>query len=207
MSRPWFLILRFAVSTTPSTTRPTTTWCPTPLAPPTAWLLLSTFSWRSWGGLTLCFASSWTLIAWPMWGKYGENGGFIGFEVFPHHWLIESWLESAEFLVVLLKPNRLLDQHSGTGYQAGRCWNWEGPDDHHPLLHRNSEDRGWCVSQGLPLLLVFAILSHLHCQILTKLLCQRWFHLLFHHHFHNCHAPPLRTSEWKPLRSWCSPRL
>ena len=38
--------LRFAVWTTPSTTRPTTMWCPTPLAPPTAWLLSSMSCWR-----------------------------------------------------------------------------------------------------------------------------------------------------------------
>ena len=45
-------------------------------------------------------------------------------------------------------------------FPGGR-WNREGPDDHHPLLHRHSEDRGWCVSQGL--LFAFATMSHLHC--------------------------------------------
>ena len=59
MSRPEFPILRFAVWTTPSTTRPTTTWCPTPLAPPTAWLLSSTSCWRHTFYWSWMSSSSW----------------------------------------------------------------------------------------------------------------------------------------------------
>ena len=31
---------------------------------------------------------------------------------------------------------------------SGGHWNREGSDDHHPLLHCHSEDRGWCLCQG-----------------------------------------------------------
>ena len=33
--------------------------------------------------------------------------------------------------------------------EPGGHWNREGSDDYYPLLYRNTENRGWCLSQGL----------------------------------------------------------
>ena len=51
----------------------------------------------------------------------------------------------------------------------GGCWSREGPDDHHPLLHRHSEDRGWCVSQGLRAVQWYTVS--------TRCSCFRWLKL------------------------------
>ena len=97
--------------------------------------------------------------------KTCENGGCI---VYILGWIITGWLNHHglkqqnflwQVIAVLLKPKGLLQVPRY--HWAGRRWNREGPDDHHPLLHRNSENRGWCVSQGL--LFVFLPMSHLHC--------------------------------------------
>ena len=37
---------------------------------------------------------------------------------------------------------------SNQDFLSGGHWNREGSDDHHPLLHCHSEDRGWCLCQG-----------------------------------------------------------
>ena len=80
-----------------------------------------------------------------------------------HH--LRSWQRRFEDFGVRREPHRVRQGLHGCGVQRllhyelpgtnlpraveGGHWNWEGPDDHYPFLHRHSEDRGWCVGKGL----------------------------------------------------------